>query len=330
MHAIAAMVVMSVLFPTKMWFSPDQPLMVQIKSGGEVVLVLTDFLGKPIAAQADAKVSGEQTVDVRKVFPTLAVPGTYVLFATEEGGRANQFVGTPLVISVREDKRHSAPLGAMVIKVEPLRYAVMETEHGPVTIAFYYDVAPNTAANFLTLAANGFYDGLTFHKVIPGYVIQGGDPRGDGTGGPGYHVDAEFNDRPHLPGVLSMARGEDPNEAAGGIPRSDYANSAGSQFFICLDYDSTKALDHKYTAFAKVIDGMNAVTEIAKAPLADVRLGKPEKAQLIQKVQIFSVTPEKNPYREMMTVKQPTALPAGEMSTQPVQKSETPQPNGTK
>src|SRR3989442_8101703 len=106
----------------------------------------------------------------------------------------------------------------MVVRVEPLRYAVMQTAHGPVTMAFYYDIAPNTVSNFLTLSEQGFYDGLTFHRIAPGFVIQGGDPRGDGTGGPGYMIDAEFSDpkdsgRSHDAGALSMARSGDPGEA---------------------------------------------------------------------------------------------------------------------
>src|SRR3989442_13930453 len=81
----------------------------------------------------------------------------------------------------------------MVVRVEPLRYAVMQTAHGPVTMAFYYDIAPNTVSNFLTLSEQGFYDGLTFHRIAPGFVIQGGDPRGDGTGGPGSIIAAGFS-----------------------------------------------------------------------------------------------------------------------------------------
>ena len=103
----------------------------------------------------------------------------------------------------------------------------------------------------LALAKTGFYDDLTFHRIIPGFVIQGGCPEGTGTGGPGYKVDAEFNDRKHEEGVLSMARAADPN-------------SAGSQFFVCLG--EIPHLDGQYTVFGKALDddSINVVREIAK------------------------------------------------------------------
>jgi len=122
----------------------------------------------------------------------------------------------------------------MVTKVEPLRYVMMTTKQGPIKMAFYYDVAPNTVNSFLTLSEQGYFNGLLFHRIVKDFVIQGGDPKGDGSGGPGYNLEAEFNDRLHTEGVLSMARASEPN-------------SAGSQFFICLDYGHTKSLDHQYT-----------------------------------------------------------------------------------
>jgi cyclophilin family peptidyl-prolyl cis-trans isomerase len=174
--------------------------------------------------------------------------------------------------------------------VQPLQYAVVQTKPGPITLVFYYDVAPNTVDSFLRLASGGYYDGLSFHRIVPGFVIQGGDPKGNGTGGPGYSLEAEFNDRKHLPGVLSMARAQDPN-------------SAGSQFFICLDYEQTKQLDNKYTAFGQVTDGMNAVKEIAAARLKDPQQGVPEMPQVIENVTVKPVTAQENPYAEMLHLK---------------------------
>ena len=114
--------------------------------------------------------------------------------------------------------------------------AVIATNHGDITVELWNDVAPNHVANFLKLGSEGFYNDLTFHRIIPNFVIQGGCPDGNGTGGPGYNVDAEFNDREHVEGTLSMARSQDPN-------------SAGSQFFICLGRDHCQHLDGQYTAF---------------------------------------------------------------------------------
>ena len=115
----------------------------------------------------------------------------------------------------------------------------LKTNHGSILLDLSPDVAPGHSANLLALAKIGFYDGLSFHRVIGGFMIQGGCPEGTGTGGPGYNIDAEFNDTPHVDGVLSMARSTDPN-------------SAGSQFFICL---GTQAfLDGQYTAFGRTAD----------------------------------------------------------------------------
>jgi cyclophilin family peptidyl-prolyl cis-trans isomerase len=130
--------------------------------------------------------------------------------------------------------------------------ATIETTHGTLTLELWDDVAPKHVENFQKLAKEGFYDGLSFHRIIKEFVIQGGCPTGDGTGGPGWNVDAEFNDREHHEGVLSMARSADPN-------------SAGSQFFICLGRDHCQHLDGKYTAFGKVADGIDAVRAIGQA-----------------------------------------------------------------
>lgn len=300
MPAVFAIALFSVLVPVKQWYAPAQPLEIQVKAPG-VKLVLTDFTGKPLDAEGPADIAAEMTVDIKKLYATpLKTGGSYVLWAVPKGKELDQFIGTPLVINVREDHRRTAPPGPMVTKVEPLCYAVMTTDQGELTMVFFYDDAPLTSENFLKLAAQGFYDGLTFHRIVPGFVIQGGDPRNDGTGGPGYHVQAEFNDRKHEPGVLSMARTGDPHEGPGIMPRPEFADSAGSQFFVCLDYEKTQALDRKYTAFGKVVAGMNAVRAIAATPLADERSGKPQTPPVIKKVDVRPVTAKENPYKEIM------------------------------
>ena len=138
--------------------------------------------------------------------------------------------------------------------------AVIETSKGEIEIEFLPDKAPGHVENFLKLARKGFYDGTTFHRVIPGFMIQGGCPNtkdgsgskgSPGTGGPGYHIDAEFNDTTHARGVVSMARAQDPN-------------SAGSQFFVCVT-DST-FLDGQYSAFGKVVRGMEVADAIVNSP----------------------------------------------------------------
>ena len=165
------------------------------------------------------------------MYRQLTASGTYILFAVPKGKAFPEFVGTPIVIQVRSDKRPGMPDEPIVIKMEPLRYAVMSTDKGDMTWIFYYDVAPNTCSSILSLAEDGFYDGLTFHRILPGFVIQGGDPHGDGVGGPGDPIDAEFNNIKHEEGILSMARSGDPLEQQGMKPRREFANSAWQPVF---------------------------------------------------------------------------------------------------
>ncbi|OIQ00233.1 MAG: peptidyl-prolyl cis-trans isomerase [Zetaproteobacteria bacterium CG2_30_46_52] len=120
----------------------------------------------------------------------------------------------------------------------------IELETGTVTLELYPDVAPKTVESFKKLINQGFYDGLTFHRVIPGFMAQGGDPDGTGMGGPGFKLKAEFNDKKHVRGTLAMARTADPD-------------SAGSQFYIC--YGPQPHLDHQYTIFGQVTDGMELI-----------------------------------------------------------------------
>jgi peptidyl-prolyl cis-trans isomerase B (cyclophilin B) len=307
------------LKPSKLWFAPDQPMNIDVKPGGEAQLVLADFSGRPQEAKGPVDFAADKSVDLREVFQDVSItPGTYVLFLVKKAATKDlemapaDFIGTPLVISAREDTRPGAPSGVMVTHIEPLRYAVIHMAAGPVTVAFYYDVAPNTADNFLRLASQGFYDGLTFHRIIPGFVMQGGDPRGDGTGSAGYRIGSEFSIKPHKEGVLSMARDEDPAERNGeAMPRPQFANSASSQFFICLDYAKTAALDKKYTAFGEVVSGMEAVKKIAATPLADDVTGRPKERQVMEKVEVKPVTAAENPYAGMFK-------PKGEQLGEPV------------
>jgi peptidyl-prolyl cis-trans isomerase B (cyclophilin B) len=131
----------------------------------------------------------------------------------------------------------------------PYPRAIISTDLGDMTVELWDDVAPNHVANFLKLADSQFYDDLIFHRVIPGFVIQGGCPEGSGTGGPGWKVKAEFNDRKHVPGTLSMARSQHPD-------------SAGSQFFICLTREKCQHLDKQYTGFGQVVEGMDVVQKL--------------------------------------------------------------------
>jgi peptidyl-prolyl cis-trans isomerase B (cyclophilin B) len=153
--------------------------------------------------------------------------------------------------------------------------AVIETKFGKIEMEFFEDKAPGHVKNFKDLAKKGFYDGTIFHRVIPGFMIQGGDPntKSDdrathGMGGPGHSINAEFNDTLHKRGILSMARSQDPN-------------SAGSQFFIVVKKSSF--LDGKYTAFGKVLSGMAVADQIVNAP-RDKRDNPDERIEMKVKV----------------------------------------------
>src|SRR6266480_3471072 len=160
--------------------------------------------------------------------------------------------------------------------------AVIKTSEGDMVVQFWNDAAPNTIENFKKLARSGFYDGTIFHRIVKGFMIQGGDPNSKdtgketsyGEGGPGYKIKAEFNDRSHERGVISMARSFDPD-------------SAGSQFFICLG--NVPRLDHQYTTFGKLIKGDAVVEKIGDTPVTRSSTGensKPIKRVVVESIKI--------------------------------------------
>lgn len=148
-----------------------------------------------------------------------------------------------------------------VAPAEGDQIAVVQTNHGRIVLRFFPDVAPNHVANFIKLSESGYYDGVRFHRVIPGFMIQGGDPQSKdqprymhGSGGPGYSIDAEFSEIPHTPGILSAARTSDPN-------------SAGSQFFLM--HRTSPHLDRQYSVYGQVVEGMDVVETIVSLPRDD-------------------------------------------------------------
>lgn len=165
------------------------------------------------------------------------------------------------------------------IKPAAKEVAVVKTSEGEMVLEFYPEVAPKHVENFKKLAKQGFYDGQCFHRVIRGFMIQGGDPntkddskKGSwGMGGPGYTINAEFNSKPHVRGTLSMARTSDPN-------------SAGSQFFIC--HGNPRQLDNQYTVFGKLIKGDDVLEKIATTPTEGS--DRPVKRMTIESVKIVS------------------------------------------
>ena len=146
--------------------------------------------------------------------------------------------------------RHSNNRTIKQLNSKSMKTAEIQTNKGTMKVEFFEKDAPNTVKNFTDLAQKGFYDGLAFHRVIPNFVIQGGDPKGNGTGGPGYTIDCELDgdNQYHDRGVLSMAH-------AG-------RNTGGSQFFICHSRDNTAHLDRNHTVFGKVVEGLDVIAKI--------------------------------------------------------------------
>src|SRR5881398_1182432 len=180
------------------------------------------------------------------------------------------------LFAAEEKKEENRPMNASN------EVAVIKTNEGEMVVQFWTDAAPNTIENFKKLARSGFYDGTIFHRIVKGFMIQGGDPNSKdpgkessyGEGGPGYKIKAEFNDRSHERGVISMARSSDPD-------------SAGSQFFICLA--SVPRLDHQYATFGKLIKGDDVLGRIGDTPVTRSSSGensKPTKRVVIESIKI--------------------------------------------
>jgi peptidyl-prolyl cis-trans isomerase B (cyclophilin B) len=169
-----------------------------------------------------------------------------------------------VVFAADEKKEQKSPMNSSN------EVAVIKTSEGDMVVQFWTDAAPNTVENFKKLARQGFYDGTIFHRIVKQFMIQGGDPNSKdpakeksyGEGGPGYNIKAEFNDHSHDRGVISMARGPDPD-------------SAGSQFFICLA--PVRRLDHQYTTFGKLIKGQDVLEKIGDTPVTRNSMGEPSK-----------------------------------------------------
>ena len=188
------------------------------------------------------------------------------------------FVCCLAVLAACEKKTQIEPTEKMSSTNE---VAIIKTSEGEMVVEFWNDAAPNTIENFKKLARRKFYNGTIFHRIVRGFMIQGGDPLSKdpskqdlyGTGGPGYKIKAEFNDHPHERGVISMAREPDPD-------------SAGSQFFICLA--PVPRLDHQYTTFGHLIKGDDVLEKIGDTPvtMAHGEMSKPTTRVTIEKIEI--------------------------------------------
>ncbi|MBU1107187.1 MAG: peptidylprolyl isomerase [Candidatus Riflebacteria bacterium] len=169
--------------------------------------------------------------------------------------------GNPTTVASEPASTSQIPAGVTLEKAtNPV--IKISTEKGDMLLELFPDVAPKHVEGMLTLTKKGFYNNLTFHRVVPGFVIQGGCPQGTGTGGPGYTLPAEFNARKHLKGTLAMARSSDPN-------------SAGSQFYICLD--AIPHLDNQYTVFGQIVQGQEVPEKIKQGDKMQVSVIQDQK-----------------------------------------------------
>jgi len=185
-------------------------------------------------------------------FMIITLSLSFMFIACQKEQAKNTGTSTPVkqAPATMGETKTVAPQPPPKIDPETLAAVIEMKKGGKIVFEFYPKDAPNTVDNFITLAKKGFYNGLTFHRVIPGFMAQGGDPQGDGMGGPDYTIKDEFNTRKHIRGTVSMARPESPPD------------SAGSQFFIC--FEPQPHLDGQYTVFGQVIEGMDVVDKIQK------------------------------------------------------------------
>ena len=174
------------------------------------------------------------------------------------------------------------PADSLASKTFPIRnkdntLVTIETDFGKMILELYHDVAPAHADSFVARTKDGFYKGLTFHRLVKNFMIQGGDPKGNGTGNAGYYLNAEFNELPHQDGTLSMARAQSPN-------------SASCQFFICLARNSaTQSLDKKYTVFGQLIKGYDVLHTIGSLPVEASAGGRGEVSKPLEEVVIRNI-----------------------------------------
>ena len=290
MVAIVSMAVI-LLHPARMYFQPDKPVPVTLdtRSIGALVkgrplrlLMLTPGGGQEAGVEVDP---GTTDLDLAALFARKKPSGTD---AGLWDGRTHYIqlmagdtpVGSALVVIPLKDPKLPARPEPDSLRILVERRVVLHTDLGDITVKLNHETAPTTVMNFEHLVSGGFYTGVIFHRIVPGFVIQGGDPTGTGSGGPGYLIDLEASQKRHQRGTLSMARRASPD-------------SGGSQFFICLTRERCATLDTKYAAFGDVSSGMDVVNRIAAVELVDERSGRPVNPPVIQSAELVPAPPRK-------------------------------------
>lgn len=258
--------------PERTYYGVDRSFPVRVESPG-TENPLSIKLMDPSNAVLETKEAVEPgTVDLAALFPSLweSQGQQGVIYAQLFEG--DNPIGAAVVLQPMVTPKYAALGRGGIPEFQPSprvfsgyrayveKYVVMATTEGEITFRMRPDEAPNSVWNFMELAEGGFYTDVIFHRIVAKpnkFVIQAGDPRGEGSGGPGYYIDLEESRLPHDFGVLSMARSGDPN-------------SNGSQVFVCLSREATKGLDGRYTGFGQAISGADAIMAIANTPLTDL------------------------------------------------------------
>lgn len=313
----AAFPALGQLTPDQLYHGTDRPIPMTVKQPAGASGELTIQLLAPGTAEVKATASvAPGKVDLAALFPAIwkpeGAPSVYYAQLAAGGKKAGPAVVVQPLTTMkyaRFDPREAKgwswyePPNVVYSGVRTYvdKYAVLETSEGPITFAMRPDQAPNTCFSFLHLVEGGFYTGVKFHRIVPvtpagqPFVIQGGDPSGNGEGGPGFMIDLEASTLAHDFGVISMARTPDPN-------------SGGSQFFVCLSREATAPLDGNYTAFGQAIAGAETITKIEATKL-DPETGAPLEAPVIRR----AYTRDAAPYGETPApVQRAAAAPAGD------------------
>lgn len=291
MQMTAIALAMILLNPVRLYFQPNQPILInfnvealpqlQLPADTPLHLALLTPTGK--VQQKVAIDPSKSSIDLMQLFPAQGRQNSilwngstwYLQLVAGE----NKPIGSPLVVVplVPPSQKGQAAPSALRIYVEKL--VVFDTTEGPIGVRLDPAAAPNTTMQFSNLVSGGFYTNVIFHRVIPQFVIQGGDPTGTGTGGPGFFIDLESSSKAHTRGTVSMAR------------QGNDINSSGSQFFICLSREAVASLDRQYTAFGDVVWGMEAVDRIVALPTSRDGMNRPLNPPMIKKAVLIAAPP---------------------------------------
>jgi peptidyl-prolyl cis-trans isomerase B (cyclophilin B) len=290
MQMAAVILSLILLQPARLYFQRGQPIPVRIDTQAMAQLAHVDaasplvllLLGGDGRLYGKAALQpGVKEVDLASLFgkkdgrPFSLWDGHTYFIQLQAAGQA---VGSPLVVAPLKQPGHVQD-EPDALRIYPEQLVEMRTTLGSIFIRLDPEAAPHTTQVFSDLVAGGFYTRLLFHRVVPGFVIQGGDPAGNGSGGPGFFTDLEPSTKPHQRGTVSMAR------------QGNGVNTAGSQFFICLSRQGCAALDQHYTAFGDVVAGMATVDRITALPTLKDGTARPVSPPMILEAKLIPAPP---------------------------------------